>query len=592
MDLRKIVFFFAFLCFVQQAAAQAVQDTQDRVYVVHADLFRFERFDNKEFQYLSQNVIVKHKKVFLLCDSAVIEGKKVRSIGHVRIVESDSLQIFGDTLHYDGELQTADFIGDVILKHKEKTLFTKKLNYDLKNRIASYYSSAQLFAQGVNLKSKRGYYFAKQEQAFFKDSVIVVLDRGMTLFADSLVYEAKQERVRFTGPTLIQENDLEIYTEKGYHDISTQQSYFGDFPRYRRGTSLAEAEHIYYNAQEGAISLKTNAWIRDSLKEARGDSIYFNEKTNWVYIFKNAEYKEGDRILKGDVIKFNRSTQALEVSGRSEVTEGSRTIQGDQLIYSGVSDQGRAIGQVIVSDTTSGYSVYCDTLDYNKKEQKFHARGKRPYISTRLDNDTLFLASDSLYSEQMIVATDTFQILRAFRNVKIWSKRIQGVCDSLTYHGRDSLFNLVGKPVLWSDTTQFSGDTIDLFMAQKSIDQIEMFPNGFIINQSAESIENQIKGRTIIADFLEKKLHKVFIKGNSESVYFIQDDSKAFIGANYIQCSSMTMHFDSVEQVNNIDFFTKPEGKMMPISDGKLKILDGYFPRHAERPKTFYDLIR
>lgn len=54
----------------------------------------------------------------------------------------------------------------------------------------------------------------------------------------------------------------------------------------------------------------------------------------------------------------------------------------------------------------------------------------------------------------------------------------------------------------------------------------------------------------------------------------------------------MTMHFDSVEQVNNIDFFTKPEGKMMPISDGKLKILDGYFPRHAERPKTFYDLIR
>lgn len=112
----------------------------------------------------------------------------------------------------------------------------------------------------------------------------------------------------------------------------------------------------------------------------------------------------------------------------------------------------------------------------------------------------------------MIVATDTFQILRAFRNVKIWSKRIQGVCDSLTYHGRDSLFNLVGKPVLWSDTTQFSGDTIDLFMAQKSIDQIEMFPNGFIINQSAESIENQIKGRTIIADFLEKNYIKFLSK--------------------------------------------------------------------------------
>jgi lipopolysaccharide export system protein LptA len=149
-------------------AQSPVQDTVDKVYVVHADLFRFERFDGKEFQYLSDNVIVKHNKLFLLCDSAVIEGKKVRAIGNVRIVESDSLQIFGDTLDYDGNIQKADFIGNVILKHKEKTLFTNNLNYDLKTRIASYYTSAQLFAQGVNLKSRRGYYFAKQEQAFFR----------------------------------------------------------------------------------------------------------------------------------------------------------------------------------------------------------------------------------------------------------------------------------------------------------------------------------------------------------------------------------------------------------------------------------------
>lgn len=54
----------------------------------------------------------------------------------------------------------------------------------------------------------------------------------------------KQERVRFTGPTSIQENDLEIYTEKGYHDVKTENSYFGNYPRYRRGTQMAEAENV------------------------------------------------------------------------------------------------------------------------------------------------------------------------------------------------------------------------------------------------------------------------------------------------------------------------------------------------------------
>ena len=590
---NRIIHFIVCLfgCLIAGMAQSPVQDTVDKVYVVHADLFRFERFDGKEFQYLSDNVIVKHNKLFLLCDSAVIEGKKVRAIGNVRIVESDSLQIFGDTLDYDGNIQKADFIGNVILKHKEKTLFTNNLNYDLKTRIASYYTSAQLFAQGVNLKSRRGYYFAKQEQAFFKDSVIVLMDRGMTLFADSLVYDAKQERVRFTGPTSIQENDLEIYTEKGYHDVKTENSYFGNYPRYRRGSQMAEAENIYYNSKEGTIGLKTNAWIRDSLKEARGDSIHFNEKTNWVYLYKDAFYKEGDRTLNGDEIKFNRSTQALEVSGRTDVTEGARTITGNQLLYSGDSDQGKAVGNVIVRDSSAGYSIYCDTLFYNKKEQKFQAKGHRPYISTRLDNDTLFLAADSLYSEKIVRLQDTFQVLRAFSTVKIWSNRIQGLCDSLVYHGKDSMFSLMGTPVLWSDTTQFSGDTIDMFLAFKSIRQIQLYDNGFILNQSAKSLENQIKGRNITADFVEKKLNEVLIKGNSESVYFIQDDSKAYIGSNYIQCSSMIMHFDSLEQVNNIDFFTKPEGQMMPISKGKLKILEGYNPRDAERPKTFEEII-
>ncbi|MBK8734764.1 MAG: hypothetical protein IPL98_02330 [Saprospiraceae bacterium] len=52
-----------------------------------------------------------------------------------------------------------------------------------------------------------------------------------------------------------------------------------------------------------------------------------------------------------------------------------------------------------------------------------------------------------------------------------------------------------------------------------------------------------------------------FDQRNSESVYFIQDDSKAYIGSNLLQCSSMIMHFDSLEQVNNIDFLLSQKVK-------------------------------
>jgi hypothetical protein len=53
-------------------------------------------------------------------------------------VEGDSLQIFGDTLYYDGQKLQADFINNIVLRHKDRQLFTSALHYDLKKRIASY----------------------------------------------------------------------------------------------------------------------------------------------------------------------------------------------------------------------------------------------------------------------------------------------------------------------------------------------------------------------------------------------------------------------------------------------------------------------
>ncbi|HQX44863.1 MAG TPA: OstA-like protein [Saprospiraceae bacterium] len=163
----------------------AQKDTaKNSVYVIHSEFLRFERFDGREIQYLSQDIAVLHKKTYLFCDSAVIEGQRVLAIGHVRIVEGDSLQIFGDTLYYDGLKLQADFINNIVLRHKDRQLFTSALHYDLKKRIASYTTGGLLSSGNTQLESNRGYYHAKQEMAFFNDSVNVILQDSMNLQAD------------------------------------------------------------------------------------------------------------------------------------------------------------------------------------------------------------------------------------------------------------------------------------------------------------------------------------------------------------------------------------------------------------------------
>lgn len=81
------------------------------------------------------------------------------------------------------------------------------------------------------------------------------------------------------------------------------------------------------------------------------------------------------------------------------------------------------------------------------------------------------------------------------------------------------------------------------------------------------------------------------VQGNAESVYFIQDDDKAYIGTNYIKSSSMKMVFNEQRKIDKIHFYTKPEGNMLPLNSGKTKLLDGYISRTKEKPTSLEEIL-
>lgn len=169
---------------------------------------------------------------------------------------------------------------------------------------------------------------------------------------------------------------------------------------------------------------------------------------------------------------------------------------------------------------------------------------------------------------------------------------MQGLCDSLFFDSRDSVFRLYYDPVMWSDTSQFSGDTIFMYLKNKALDQIHINQKAFIINDSQVGLTNQVKGRNIVSFFVDKKINHVDVDGNAESVYFIQDESNAYIGANIIQCSQMKIVFNDAEKIDKIHFYTKPEGKMVPVKDGKLKFLDGFKNRSNIKPTSLQDILK
>jgi len=209
----------------------------------------------------------------------------------------------------------------------------------------------------------------------------------------------------------------------------------------------------------------------------------------------------------------------------------------------------------------------------------------RAYMAQVSDEgDTLFMRADTL------VAIDNKdpkkKRLLAYHNVKIYRKDLQGIADSLEYRSADSTLFMYKNPALWTQGNQMTADSIHMLISHNTINRIFMISNSFVIAKDTLVNFNQIKGRKMTAYFADKKINRVVVEGNGESIYHALDEKdNSFMGMNKIICSNITIRFKD-GKVRNLSFYKRPEARFIPpheiVEDDKT--LKGFLWMEKERP--------
>lgn len=169
---------------------------------------------------------------------------------------------------------------------------------------------------------------------------------------------------------------------------------------------------------------------------------------------------------------------------------------------------------------------------------------------------------------------------------------MQGLADSLVFNDADSLFSFFGDPVLWSDTTQFSADSITMSIRNNQINDIMLTQKAIIISELYGTYYDQIKGKEILARFDSNAIKDMWVTGNAESVYYTRDDQNAFIGVNKTICSKMYFTF-LLGQIDVLKYFGENSSSMMPMGEAKHDTLrlEGFRWRAPTRPHSVKDLL-
>ncbi len=606
--MKKYIFFSLFLLISSWLEAQAplapvVQDSSQKLKIETAMVVEYFVKGQRTLQKLSGNVRMRQENTLVYCDTAILDQENAVLKGNVSMEQADSVKVFADSALYNTDTKISHLFGNVVLVNGVQELFTNRLKYDLGNKIATYHTGATMTNGKSQLTSTHGYYYVNEKQIYFKGNVLGT-DPDFTMRTDTMVFNTETQTVRFVAPTLISQQKSKIYTESGFYDIENDFAEFDLNPQYEKEQQRGRARKMRYFGTSKEYMLEGDAYIDDPQKgqTTQADVIRYNTDTEKTTLKGNAHFRDSTRDIRGEEIHVDSRNKAYQIAGRGRVIDPPNIIEADSLDFNDNLGAGLALGGVIWIDTASEFTILAHRMDYNKQTEFLNAFGSsgaqgaagRPLMKSLIERDTLYMSADTLTSYKPDTASD-IRLLLAHRDVRIFKSDMQAVCDSLSFSTADSIFRFYkirDLPVIWSDTSQFSGDTVRMLLKNKKLDRIWLIQNALVINSEDGLMFNQIKGKNTTAFFRDDEVREMLVEGNAQAVYYALDDGRAYIGLNETQCSEMRLYFGN-NQVESIKFYTQPSGSFTPMkkAGSGTKKLDGFFWEQVRRPHRIQDLF-
>ncbi|MFC2099034.1 OstA-like protein [Bacteroidota bacterium] len=575
---RRYHLFFSPLLLVMFLFLPSLQAQEKRqVEILNSDYMEFDRNIGSGVVKYVGDVAFKQEDMLLYCDSAWFfsEENIVLAYDSVHIIQADTLHLYGDILKYYGNEKLAEVRENVTLIDKETVLTTDHLDFDLESNVGYYEHHGHLVNGDNTLDSERGYYYSNIKTVYFMDSVVIV-NPDYDIYADTLRYNTVTEVAHFLGPTEILSPDNYIYCENGWYDTKNNISQFNE-----------------------------NAYLESSGQYLSGDSLYYERDLGMGKAFESVELYDSasNVILRGkyaiyfeepEYAMLTDSTLLIQISD-----EDSLFVHADTLTSVSVKDTLK-LSTIIKTVTTV---IIPDTLGSEAMTDSLSSAYRTDSLGSVMIPDTLISAerTDTLRSFTRIdtvtsvVITDSIvesKILRAYYRVKIFSKDMQGKCDSLSYLQRDSVFQLMGEPVLWSKRYQLTAEQIDVHMAYDDPDYIDLTSSSFIVSQDDSIRFTQIKGRNMKGFFKEGALTRLDVNGNGQTIYYARDEAE-LIGVNKAESSNIKIYFEEGE-LNRINMMSTPTAVLYPPNH-LLKeelILSGFIWLEEHRPWKMEDIFK
>ena len=338
----KIFLSFIFLLILSSHLLNA--QTERKIEIIRANSLEYDERIGIRAKRLLGDVVFKHEDAFMFCDSAYFYDayNYVEAFNRVRIIQGDSLLLFGNKLKYDGNSKLAKMRDSVILRHNDSFLLTDSLDYDRERDIGYYFEGGKIYDGDNKLRSKRGYYHSKTSIYYAVDSVILT-NPQYKIYCDTLKYNTETAIAYFFGPTHIVSDSNFIYCENGYYDTNLDLAAFSENAWLKSSQNLLKGDSLFYDRKIRFGEAFNNVSIYDSVENltAFGNYAYYYEDPHFAMLTDSVMVlyvSDGDSLyLSSDTVYIevdNDDHKLIRAFYKVQVFKSDMQARCDSLVYS------------------------------------------------------------------------------------------------------------------------------------------------------------------------------------------------------------------------------------------------------------------
>ncbi|MBO4328682.1 MAG: hypothetical protein J5831_04630 [Bacteroidales bacterium] len=313
------------------------------VHIEHAN--QFQKTAGSDYVRLIGNVHIRHESAHFYCDSAYYNEKRnsFDAYQHVHIRINDSIDMYCNTMSYDGDRRFAEFFDDVRMTDDSTVLETSYMTYDRNEHLASYPNDGVTTRGDKRLVSHLGFYRDDLKEFRFFDHVVVT-SPDYRMNTDTLLYNTRIEKMWFQGPTTIVNEDNTMEGRHGYYLTERKLAYLDESPVVYNETQRLAADSVLYDRQRGFAKGMNHVQMIDTAYKVilTGEYVEVWEQLGWSFATDSilvTYYDGGDSLyITSDTVFYHFKTEHNDeekLVGRRHVRFFKSDMQGccDTLTY-------------------------------------------------------------------------------------------------------------------------------------------------------------------------------------------------------------------------------------------------------------------